>query len=300
MRHSPRSRISLPELALVSPLRYHLGVTVDRVLRVHPLLLAALAVALLLLVVNDVHPFASPAERPSSTPTPPPHFAIDDLDLGPQVRLTRFVPDFDIYPGRAVEGADGQLYIAYYPNRRPPLWHQTGGEPSRLGILNEGRITPIAVSHDKSFNEPFPLYGILEFAGLLNGAPVVLVREGANAETIRFVAVSSDGLRTLPAPPKQLQSPPACAPFDGGSICDEHEPGRYSAVRITTRSGRSILVGGERYSYDVVSYAKSRRQIRTVTEIGDVWLAGGGRHRFLIVEDHAGNGSAECLEGYAP
>jgi hypothetical protein len=271
-----------------------------RAQRVHPLLLIALAVAVLLLVVNAVRLAPRSTALPASSPTTSPHFAIDDLDLGPSVRLTRFVPDFDIYPGRAVEGADGLLYIAYYPHRPPLLWHQIGGEPSRLGILNEGRITQIAASRDKSFNEAFPLYGILEFAGLLNGAPVVLVREGAAAETFRFVAVSADGLRTLPAPPKQLQSPPTCAPFDGGKICDEQEPGRYTAVRITTRTGRSVLVGGERYSYDVISYAQSRRQTRSVTEIGDVWLAGGGRHRFLLVEDHAGQGVAECLEGYVP
>lgn len=272
----------------------------DRAQRVHPLLLIALAVAVLLLVVNAIRPTSRPIALPAPSPTTPPHFAIDDLDLGPSVRVTRFVPDFDIYPGRAVEGADGLLYVAYHPHRPPPLWHQIGGEPARLGILNEGRITPIAVSRDKTFNEAFPMYGILEFAGLLNGAPVVIVREGANAETIRFVAVSKNGTRTLPGQPKQLQSPPRCAPFNGGTICDEQEPGRYTAVRIATRGGRSILVGGERYSYDVISYAHSERQTRSVTEIGDVWLAGGGRHRFLLVEDHAGQGVAECLEGYAP
>jgi len=271
---------------------------VRRIQRVHPILLVALALAVVLFVINSVRPQSD--VQPAASPVPVLHFAIDDLDLGPRVRLTRFIPDFDIYPGRAVEGADGQLYIAYYPNRRPPQWHQIGGEPSRLGTLDDGRITPIAVSHDKAFNEPFPLYGILEFAGLLNGEPVVLIREGSNAETIRFVAVSAHGLRTLPTPPKQLQSPPICAPFDGGTICDEEEPGRYTAVRITSRTGRSVLVGGERYSYDVSSCVQSPCQTRRVTEIGDVWLAGGGRHRFLIVEDHAGDGTAECIEGYAP
>jgi hypothetical protein len=275
------------------------GVLVHRPRRVHPLLLVALIAAVLVLVVNYLRPHSE--VLPAASPVPAPHFAIDDLDLGPTVRLTRFIPDFDVYPGRAVEGADGKLYIAYYPNRRPPQWHQIGGEPSRLGTLNDGRITPIAVSHDKTFNETIPMYGILDFAGLFNGLPVFLVRDGP-AGSRRYFVAGRGGLRSLPASAyqSQVQSPPPCAPFDGGTICNEHEPGRYSAVRITTRSGRSILVGGVRYSYDVISYVRSRRQTRSVTEIGDVWLAGGGRHRFLIVEDHAGDGTAECLEGYAP
>lgn len=271
----------------------------DRLVSVRLLLLVALAVAVLLLVFNSIRPTTRPIAQPSLSPTPRPHYAIDDLDLGPTVHLTRFVPDFDIYPGRAVEGADGRLYLAYYPNRPPMLWHQIGGEPSRLGVLDEGRITPIAVSHDKTFNERFPTYGLLDFAGLLDGMLVFLVREGP-AQTIRFVAVGRHGLRTLPGLPKGLRYPPPCAPFAGGTICDEYVPRLHTSVRITTRTGRSFLVGGDRYSYDVISYSQSVRYTRTVTEIGDVWLVGGGRHRFLLVDDHAGIGTAECLEGYAP
>jgi len=271
----------------------------DRVRRVHPLLLFALAAAVLVLAVNNVRLEPRPLVRPLPSSTSPSHFAIDDLDLGPAVRLTHFVPDFEIYPRHAVEGADGQLYIAYYPDRPPPLWHQMGGQASRLGKLNEGRITPITVSHDKTFNEVNPSFGLLDFEGLVDGMPVFAVSEGT-AQTIRLVRVDTHGLRTLLNPPRHLRNPPLCAPFDGGKICDEHEPGRYIAVRITTRTGRSILVGGERYTYDVISYTQTHQQIRRVTEIGDVWLAGGGRHRFLLVEDHAGQGIAACLEGYVP
>jgi len=188
-------------------------------------------------------PVSVPAPRPSPSPTPPPHFALDDLDLGPTVRLTRFFPDFDIYPGNAVEGADGQLYIAYYPDRPPPIWHQIGGEASRLGILNEGQITPIAVSHDKTFNAAQPSYGILDFAGLLKGMPVVIVHEGTANTIIRWVAVSSHGLR-----------------FPGlRSSCSTHRDVlRLRAVRYATSMSLadilpfgSQLVQDGRYSWEV-------------------------------------------------
>ena len=251
--------------------------------------LVALAAALAILFVDQLW-LRSPVPvsmLPSGPPPPPLHFAIDDVYLGPEVRLTRFTPTFE--PSRAVEAANGLLYIAYAPDWPPPRWHQIGGESSRLGVLDKGRIALTKVPPD---------IRTLDIVGLLNGMPVVAVYD-ANGKT-RIVSVGAHGLQPLSRLPTQLQYPPLCVPFAGGKICNEHELGLYSAVRITTRTGRSILVGGESYSYDVISYAQSTRLTRTVTEIGDVWLAGGGPHRFLLVEDQAGRGAAECLEGYAP
>lgn len=34
-------------------------------------------------------------------------------------------------------------------------------------------------------------------------------------------------------------------------------------------------------------------------DTGELWLAGGGRHHFLLVEWHIGQDAAECLEGDA-
>ena len=269
----------------------------DRVHRVHPLLLIALAVALLWLVANNVRPPSYSIPRPSSSPTTPPHFEIDDLDLGPTVRLTRFVPDFDMISGLAVEGADEQLYIAYSPDRPPSQWHQMGGYPSRLGILREGRITPIAISNDKPLPAISPTNVFVDFQGILNGMPAYIVRDDRQ-KTIRML-VGSHEVHALP-PTKELADAPLCAPFDGGSICNEHVPALHTSVRITTREGRSILIGGGQYTYDVNSYAQSKEQIQHVTEAPDVWLAGGGRHRFLLVEEHAGPETAECIEGFAP
>jgi hypothetical protein len=234
-----------------------------------------LGIAVLLLALDHVHLVPpTPIAAPSPTTRPAFHFALDDIDLGPRVRLTRFIPDFDIYPRSAIEGPDGKLYVAYYPNRPPYYWNTEGGEASRLGILDKGRITPIVLSKEETSGEPLNP-GRIDIVGLQQGQPVVSIIEPGPRE--RYVEITTHGIQTLQriAPTLEDQPWPPCIPFDGGKICDDHSTNRYR-VKIDLPNHSPILVSAA----------------------GNVWLAGGGRHRFLLVEYDGG--SAECLEGYAP
>src|SRR5438132_3077539 len=60
---------------------------------VFPIVLVTFLAALVIDQLSFQYPLPIPKAPPAPSPSPP-HFAIDDLDLGPQVRLTRFVPDF--------------------------------------------------------------------------------------------------------------------------------------------------------------------------------------------------------------
>jgi len=132
-----------------------------------------------------------------------PQFALDHVDLGPSIRLTRFTPDYDIYPVQnAVEGANGRLYVAYLPGRPPSQWGLIGGEASRVGTLDNGKMHSIHVSDNKTFNSDPPMQGLLWMEGLLNGMPVVRVREG---NTWRHVLITNDGVRRLMTVPPGLQ-----------------------------------------------------------------------------------------------
>ncbi|MDQ6769669.1 MAG: hypothetical protein M3Z54_06750 [Gemmatimonadota bacterium] len=220
---------------------------------------------------------------PPPTPEPSPHFALDDVNLGPHIRLVRFAPDFDIYRGQAVEGADGNLYIAYDPGRGPDKWGFTGGEPIAVGILNGGRTRQI-----------FSTRGIyLSMEGLKDGMPLISVPDYPVRPTKNlYVQVSASGIRRLPRgyePSQPAYSPYSpCIPFDGGKMCEGNE-----AVHFTTRNGRSIIIAGERYAY-----SGSGTNASFTTD--GVTLIGGGRHRFLLVEYQNMRGVAECLEGFAP
>ncbi len=245
---------------------------------VRPAFLIVLAFVLLIAALSHVHvvrtpPISTPA--PTPTPEPSPHFALDDVNLGPHIGLTRFTPDFDIYPGQAVEGADGNLYVAYDPGRGPDHWGFTGGEPIAVGILHAGRIREI-----------FSTGGIyLQMEGLKDGMPLISIPDPVRPTKNLYVQVSASGIRRLPRgyeSSQQWYSP--CIPFDGGKMCDGNDN-----VPFTTRDGRTIIIAGEHYAYEWGA-------ITAYTTDG-VRLIGGGRHHFLLVEYQNMRSVAECLGG---
>jgi hypothetical protein len=261
-------------------------------------MVVALVIALIALGFSHLYivrpvPIAPP--QSTSSPAPPPHFALDDLDLGPAIRLTRFYPDFDLYPGRALEGADGNLYVAYYPNRPPDAWGFTGGEPSRLGILDGGKLTPLFLTKDDVAKSMNP--GRIEIQGLENGQPVISINDGP---TSQYMLVTGGSAQPLPDLPKTLKKSGPCIDFAGGTICEDSST-KGSAVRITLPNREPVLVVGASYPIDRSTVSNMGLPLKWQTsEIGDVWLEGGGHDRFLLVEYHPGQGAAECLEGFAP
>jgi len=232
-------------------------------------------------------------------PTPRPRFALDQVDLGPSVRLTRFTPDFDIDPvkGGAVEAADGRLYVAYLPGHPPSEWSGVGtGSPSRIGILDDGKIHPVHVSDDKKFNRDPPLPGLVFMEGVYDGMPVVRIRQD---DAWSYVLITHDDARPLMTLPPTLQQWKPCIPFGGGSMCQiEIGLSHAEAVRVTMRDGRSVIIGGGPYTVTIPSTPTELGTTYTDTE--NVVLAGGGRHRFLLDEYHPGQFAGEELEGFSP
>ena len=248
---------------------------------VFPILLVVFVAALIIDQLALQYPIAAPVPSPSPAQTPV-HFGIDDVDLGPKIRLTRFTPTFDIYPNAAVEGADGRLYVTYYPNRPPQQWGFMGGEPSRIGVLDDGRITNIRLPGDdvSAPNNP----ATVNLIGLKDGMPVVeLYRPGPGPEAV----ITPSGVRVLPASPSDIETPGPCIRFAGGTIC-QATLGHRSVVFFALPGRAPFVVQSSTYQVNDSS----------LPQLGDVRLEGGGAHRFLIVEYRFDD--AECLEGYAP
>jgi hypothetical protein len=267
--------------------------------RVRPEFLIALIAVVTIFAVNLVYishqvPVVRP--EPTSGPTIPPLFTIDYVDLGQRVHLTRFVPDFDVYWGNAVEGADSRLYVAYYPNRPPRDWGFTGGEASRIGILENGHMHPILVSRDKELNSQSPPAGSIQLEGLDDGMPVIKVREEYRE---RLVVVGTHGVTTIRSLSGRLQGLSPCIPFAGGRICNDDRPYDF-AVSVAIPGQPYAVIHGAGYSVDRFSIANNIRHDSFGWETGDVELIGGGRHSFLLCENHGGQELGECLEGSAP
>lgn len=249
---------------------------------------------------EPVEPMPIPVDT-VSVPTPRPQFALDQVDLGPSVRLTRFTPEFDIDPiaGGAVEAADGRLYVAYLPNHPPPEWSGVGtGTASRVGILDDGKMQPVHVSDDKEFNRNPPTAGLVYMEGVSDGMPVVRIWQ---EDAWRYVLIAQDGARPIMTLPPTLQQWKPCIPFGGGSMCQiEIGSSHAAAVRVTMPNGRSLVIGGGPYTVTYSTPTELGPKITTYTNTENVELAGGGRHRFLLVEYHQGQFAGECLEGFSP
>ncbi|HEY7994582.1 MAG TPA: hypothetical protein VID24_10245 [Candidatus Eremiobacteraceae bacterium] len=217
------------------------------------------------------------------------HFTIDDIDLGPSVRLTRFRPDFDIYPGAAIEGADGKLYVAYYPNRPPEQWGFTGGEASRIGILEGGQIKPVAlVAHEEKL-EQNP--GRVELLGLARGKPVVKSTDGG---IDRYFMIGPHAVTESAQMPSSISRLWPCIPFDGGQVCDARDSRGY-AVQFKIPGRPAQLVTGAIYTIE--RRTSSGELSRSFVDEGDVWFEGGGPGVFLVTEYHSNQDAAECLVG---
>ena len=240
------------------------------------------------------YPVAAPSPMPPPSPEPI-HFAIDDVDLGPRISLTRYVPDFDLYARAAIESSDGKLYLAYYPNRPPSTWGFTGGEASRIGILDRGRITPIDLPGDGPAQSMDP--GLVELVGLKDGMPVVLVN---NEKAPREYVMTPGGPRPLPGLPTFSQAFHPCVSFDSGTACEE-DIDRRSAVLLDIPGIQKVLIRGAIFMVDRSGLGPGGAQMKwQIPDRGDVYLEGGGRHRLLILESHQAQDAAELLEVYAP
>lgn len=224
---------------------------------------------------------------PSPAPTQAPHFALDDIDLGPEVRLTRFYPNDNLWDGNAVEAGDGQLYVNYNPTVSPAQWGMEVPCCSAVAILTRGHMTPIRFPASSQNSAQYVGSAWLE--GLWHGLPVVHLADGTKAGD-RYVTVSASGISALPhRPPLSRRSSP-CIGFDGGRICNAMSGANWE-VSISLPGRDTLLVRGARY-LDGPPYSGT-------SEIGNVKLIGGGRHHFLLVEYHIGQDAAECLEGDA-
>jgi hypothetical protein len=265
--------------------------------RARPPFLIAMIVALIALGINHynlVRPIPVPTPRPTQAPVPPPHFALDDIDLGPTVHITRFYPDFDIYPNNAVEGSDGNLYVAYYPNRPPWTWGFTGGEASRIGILDHGHIRPLNITRDDAEKEMHP--GRMGIDGLYDGLPVVRINDGPAP---RLVTLDNGAVMPFVGRPEQIFQGGPCIEFNGGTVCSKSEAYR-EVVLISLPHQSPILVVSATYLVDRSTVTKAGLHLKwKATEVGDVRLEGGGRHHFLLLEYHFGQNAAECLEADA-
>lgn len=227
-------------------------------------------------------PLASP------TPTAAPHFELDDVDLGPHIRLYRFYPTDNVWDGSAIESADGRFYVGYRGSFSPAQWGMEGPSPSGVALLNAGVMTSI---HFESRQATPPAHEVsAELEGLWNGLPVIGIQETWSDSAARYVVIGASGLRRLAsAPPRQTRYQP-CIAFAGGRICQVMSR-MGSEVSIALPGREPLLVRGARYV--------SRPPYSGRTETGDVRLVGGGRHHFLLVEYHSGQDAAECLEGDA-
>lgn len=244
----------------------------------------------MVLIREPIPPLTMPSPA-SAWPTPGPklHFAIDDLDLGPSVRLTRFTPDFDIYPGSAVEGADGKLYVAYYPDRPPEQWGFEGGEASRLGVFEDDHIRPIQLVPHEEKLEMNP--GRIDLLGLVHGKPVVRTND---AGVDRYFIVGPDGVSESSQMPSSIEHRWPCIRFGGGQVCDARAP-RGFAVQFTIPGRTPQLVTGSIYT--VERRTSSGELSRAFVDEGDVVFEGGGPDVFLVTEYHASQEAAECLVG---
>lgn len=255
-------------------------------MRARPLFVVALGAALVVLgastsFVTEPLPPLAPSPSPSS-PSPPPHFALDDLDLGPSIRLTRFYPDFDIYRGAAVEGADGRLYIEYFPNRPPPQWSLEGGEASRLGVFEGGRIQPVRLEpgEDKLSMDS----GRISIIGLSRGVPIV---QAHDVGVDRFFALRSSGPTPIRKPATIERMTWPCRGFDAGQICQASE-GNWEVIEFRPRERRPFRLAASIYPVANESGGLER---------GELWLEGAGPDYFFVTENHPGQNAAECLIG---
>ena len=272
-----------------SVLLYDLGgpsITPEKIWGARPafvIALLAFAAALIIDQLSLKYPISAPLPSPSPAATRiPVQFGIDTVDLGPKIRLTRFVPTFDIYPHQAVEGVDSRLYVAYYPDRPPGTWGMMGGEPSRVGILDDGRITNVKLPGDDVSAPINPATAYL--IGLKDGMPVVQLYRPGQAP---FAIITRSGAQALSAQPSGTQTPGPCIGFAGGRVCEATLG--YRSVVFFALPGRAPFVV-QSATFGVNDSPPQQR--------GDVRLEGGGPHRFLLVEYHLDD--AECLEGYAP
>jgi len=251
-----------------------------------------LAASLLVLVIDQAWLHRPPAPYvppPSPTPTQAPHFALDDVDLGPGIRLTRFYPNDNVWDGYAVEAGDGKLYVNYSGSVSPAQWGLEVPERTAVATLAQGHLSPIQFSASPQRSAQYSLSAELE--GLWHGLPIIHVTDGANARDW-FVTISGSKIVTLThRPPISYQSSPWCIAFDGGRICSVMSGANWE-VSISLPGRDSLLVKGARYANDP-PYAGT-------WDTGNVKLIGGGRHHFLLVEYHIGQDAAECLEGDAP
>lgn len=248
----------------------------------------ALIVSLVVLVLDQawlrtpLPPYVPP---PSPTPTQAPHFALDDADLGPQIRLYRFYPTDDVLDGYAIEGGDGRLYVSYPMGVKPSQWGMEGPWPPQVGILDAGRVTLIRFDARKP--KAMPEISA-EIDGLWNGMPVVRVRDSATED--HYAAITPSGVAALSQKPPVVRPWP-CIAFNGGRMCQVMS-GRRWQVSVSLPGREPMIIKGAPY---VMGPPYEGRP-----DTGIVKLLGGGRHHFLLVEYHPGQDAAECLEGEAP
>ena len=250
-----------------------------------------LVVSLAVLAVDQAwlwwpsQPYVSP---PTPTPTAAPHFALDDVNLGPDIQLTRFYPNDNFWDGNAVEAGDGQLYVGYGAGLSPAQWGMEVPCCTEVGILTQGRMTPIQFSTSAQRAAKYYVTAVLE--GVWHGMPIVHVRDGTEAGD-RYVAISATGIEPLRHRPSVSKRSSQCIDFDDGRVCNIMSDANWE-VSISLPGRDSLLVKGARYA-NGPPYSGSQ-------DTGNIKLIGGGRHHFLMVEYHIGQDAAECLEGDAP
>lgn len=224
---------------------------------------------------------------PSPIPTPAPHFALDDVDLGPGVQLTRFYPNDDVLDGRAIEGNDGRLYVNYPMGISPPQWGMEGPWPPHVGTLEAGHLR--VIRFDSRWPKATPEISA-EIEGLWHGMPVVRVRDSVTE--YRYVTITQTGIATLARRPPFSKLPWPCIGFDGGRVCQVMSSDGRWGISISLPGRDLMLVKGAPYLMG--------RPYEGRPDTGSIKLVGGGPHHFLLVEYHIGQDAAECLEGYAP
>jgi hypothetical protein len=198
-----------------------------------------------------------------AAPTVPPN-PFGSAHFGPQVHTIAYRAVFRAY--QALEGADGQLYLAYYWVPRGSIIY----DPDRLGTVTGGIVREII---------GFPSNAV-SITGLgPYGYPVFTVGEGAepggDATQGTWVLGATGPVQVgrQEPPPFSAFSPAllsgGCADFAGGLLCE--------------RRGR--------VTYRIRGYP--------VVSLRGAHLIGAGRHRFLVSVFDKDGAAAWDLEGFA-
>ncbi|MDQ6780290.1 MAG: hypothetical protein M3Z37_03925 [Candidatus Eremiobacteraeota bacterium] len=200
---------------------------------------------------------------------PPPPNPFKDVDFGAQIRTLSYRATF--IASEAMEGADGNLYIAYY--WAPPVG--TAYDPDKFGVVTGGVIREVVSGM---------FLDLVTITGRAHGYPTFSISTGTTP--------TEDDLHgnwvVAATGPHQLSwiepLSPTCVPCDG-----------------------SLIVGkGHCFSFAAGQLCQQNQQVtfwrndRAVVVIPAARVIGAGPHRFLVGAPEADNVGEWNLEGFAP